>query len=117
MFVFEHTGLYSHELSVYLSENKIPFLIVPGLEIKRSLGIARGKNDKVDATKIALYGYRLRDELKPYQMPSQQLLSLKRLLSLRQAKRIKMVCSFFLFNLLIISDLHLFLDIIFCIFT
>ena len=51
IFVFEHTGLYSHNLAVYLTDQKIPFHMVPGLEIKRSLGTARGKDDKVDATK------------------------------------------------------------------
>ncbi len=50
-FVFEHTGLYSHKIAVYLTEKKVSFALVPGLEIKRSLGLARGKNDKVDATK------------------------------------------------------------------
>ena len=83
LFVFEHTGLYSHQLSVYLTEKKVPFSLIPGLEIKRSLGIARGKNDKVDATKIALYSYRLRDEIELYQMPTEQVASIKRLLSLR----------------------------------
>jgi transposase len=83
LFVFEHTGLYSHQLSVYLTEKKVPFSLIPGLEIRRSLGIARGKDDKVDATKIALYSYRLRDEIKPYQMPTEQVASIKRLLSLR----------------------------------
>jgi transposase len=84
LFIFEHTGLYSHQLAVYLTEQKVPFALVPGLEIKRSLGIARGKDDKVDATKIALYGYRLRDEIKTYQLPTKQILSIKRLLSLRE---------------------------------
>lgn len=84
LFVFEHTGLYSHQLSVYLTENKVPFLLIPGLEIKRSLGIARGKDDKVDATKIALYAYRLRDEIEPTILPSEQIQELKRLLSLRE---------------------------------
>ena len=84
LFIFEHTGLYSHQLAVYLTEQKVPFALVPGLEIKRSLGIARGKDDKVDATKIALYGYRLRDELNPYKLPTTQVLSIKRLLSLRE---------------------------------
>ncbi len=83
LFVFEHTGLYSHQLSVYLTEKKVSFSLVPGLEIKRSLGIARGKDDKVDATKIALYSYRLRDEIEPYEMPIEQVASIKRLLSLR----------------------------------
>ena len=84
LFIFEHTGLYSHQLAVYLTEQKVPFALVPGLEIKRSLGIARGKDDKVDATKIALYGYRLRDELNLYKLPTTQVLSIKRLLSLRE---------------------------------
>ena len=83
LFVCEHTGLYSHQLSVYLTEKKVPFSIIPGLEIKRSLGIARGKDDKIDATKIALYSYRLRDEIEPYGMPIEQVASIKRLLSLR----------------------------------
>ena len=83
LFVFEHTGLYSHQLSVFLTEQDVSFSLVPGLEIKRSLGIARGKDDKVDATKIALYAYRLRDEIKTYKLPSEQILSIKRLLSLR----------------------------------
>ena len=55
LFVFEHTGLYSYNLSLFLTEQNIPFALIPGLEIKRSLGIARGKNDKIDATKIALW--------------------------------------------------------------
>lgn len=82
-FVFEHTGLYSHKISVYLTEKKVPFALVPGLEIKRSLGLARGKDDKVDATNIAKYAYRLRDEIEPYELPSEQVQALKCLLSLR----------------------------------
>ena len=84
LFVFEHTGLYSHNLAVYFSEHEVPFIMVPGLEIKRSLGITRGKDDRVDATKIARYAYRLRDEIEPYLLPSKQLLDIKSLLSLRE---------------------------------
>ena len=83
-FIFEHTGLYSHKMSVYLTEKKVAFTMVPGLEIKRSLGLARGKDDKVDATNIAKYAYRLRDEIEPYEIPSEQVQSLKQMLSLRE---------------------------------
>lgn len=55
LFVFEHTGLYSHILSVFLTEQKVPFSLIFGSEIKISLGIASGKDDKLDVTKIALY--------------------------------------------------------------
>jgi transposase len=84
LFIFEHTGLYSYQISVFLTDQNIPFLIIPGLEIKRSLGIARGKDDKIDATKIALYGYRLRDELRPCKLPNKAITNLKQLLSLRE---------------------------------
>jgi transposase len=84
IFVFEHTGLYSHQLALYLESKGIPFLMVPGLEIKRSLGMARGKDDKKDATKIAQYAYRLRDEIEPSALASEEVMSMKRLLSLRE---------------------------------
>lgn len=84
LFVFEHTGLYTHQLARYLSEQGYYFHLVPGLEIKRSMGIARGKDDKADAKRIALYGYRIREEVRPYQMPKESLTSLKRLMSMRR---------------------------------
>jgi transposase len=84
IFIFEHTGIYSYLLSVFLTKQKQVFALVSGLEIKRSLGIFRGKDDKIDATKIAQYGYRLRDEIKPYTMPCEDIIKLKRLLSLRE---------------------------------
>jgi transposase len=83
MFVFEHTGMYSHLLSVFLTEQKLPFFMASGLEIKRSIGIARGKDDQIDAKRIAQYGYRLKEELKPSNLPNSSTLQLKSLLSLR----------------------------------
>lgn len=83
LLAFEHTGLYSLPLSIYLSDNKIAYTLIPGLELKKSLGIARGKDDKVDAKSIALYAYRRREELEPYELPSKNLLEMRRLLSLR----------------------------------
>ena len=54
LFVFENTGIYSSLLSLVLSENDFDYAQVPALEIKRSLGITRGKSDKVDAREIAV---------------------------------------------------------------
>lgn len=81
---FEHTGLYSLPLAAFLSAQKISFCTVSGLEIKRSLGLARGKSDVKDAKAIARYAYLRREELKLYQMPSGQLIELRNLLSLRE---------------------------------
>ncbi len=83
LYVFEHTGLYSYQLAQHLSEKGCPFMMVPGLQIKRSLGISRGKNDKVDAAKIARYAYRLREEIELTVLPDEELIHLKNLLSLR----------------------------------
>ena len=84
LFVLEHTGLYTHALMGYLSSEGYVFHVASGLAVKRSLGLTRGKSDKADAKAIALYGYRLREELEAYQMPTQTLASLKRLMSLRR---------------------------------
>ena len=83
MFVFENTGMYSHQLSLFLTKEKQSFFVASGLEIKRSIGIARGKDDQIDAKRIALYGYRLKEELKPSRLPENIILRLKSLLSLR----------------------------------
>jgi transposase len=83
LFVFEHTGMYSDNLGVFLDSQNYHFCIVPGLEIKKSMGITRGKDDQVDAKRIALYAYRLRDELIPSKLPSKDISTLKSLNSLR----------------------------------
>jgi len=84
MFAFEHTGLYSHPLSVYFTEKGYSYIIIPGLELKRSMGIARGKDDKIDAKRIATYAYEKRSDLKPYELPQEEIVQIKRLLSLRE---------------------------------
>lgn len=84
LFILEYTGIYSEKIGLFFTENNILFSLIPGLEIKKSLGISRGKDDKVDATKIALYGYRLRDEINPSKLPSIAIRKIKRLLTLRE---------------------------------
>lgn len=83
-FVFEHTGLYSHQLARNFTNSGISYSVAPGLAVKRSLGITRGKDDYIDAIKLALYGYRLRDELIPYQLAEKAIQQLQSLLKLRE---------------------------------
>jgi len=64
LIVMEHTGLYSYHFESYLFEQKISFSKVAALAIKRSLGMIRGKNDRIDAQRIARYGYEKMDTLK-----------------------------------------------------
>jgi len=80
---FEHTGLYSLPLAFFLSKQQLSFSMVAALEIKRSLGIVRGKNDKIDAKRIAAYAYLRREQLKPYILPSNKIIKLQQLITLR----------------------------------
>jgi transposase len=48
------------------------------------MGMVRGKSDKADAKMIARYGYRMRDEITPTKLSSEEEQSIKRLLNLRQ---------------------------------
>lgn len=80
---FEHTGLYSMNLAFYLQKHSIDFVIVPALDIKRSLGTIRGKSDQLDAERIAQYAHQKREKLTPTVLPSQVILKLQPMLSLR----------------------------------
>jgi transposase len=63
MIVMEHTGLYSYCFEQFLHQHQIAFCKVNALAIKRSLGLVRGKTDKLDAARIAAYGYEKKDKL------------------------------------------------------
>lgn len=78
----EYCGVYGLEIGVFL-EDKIDYCFCNPLHIKRSLGLTRGKNDKIDALKIARFCYLFREELKPTKQPSSVLLELKSLMAER----------------------------------
>jgi transposase len=80
---FEHTGVYSLPLAVFLEERRIAFSMIPALEIKRSLGITRGKNDRIDSKRIAEFAYRFRDKVRPTKLPAKDVSKLQYLLNLR----------------------------------
>lgn len=80
---FEHTGLYSLNLALFLQQQSIPFCLVPALDIKRSLGTTRGKSDELDAGRIAEYAYLKREKLSQTILPSKTVLKLQPLLTLR----------------------------------
>lgn len=81
--VLEHTGSYSRRFEKFLGTKAIAYCKISSLQIKRSMGLVRGKNDKIDAVRIAEYGWLRRDQLKPDDPCSEQLIKLKSLLSLR----------------------------------
>ena len=84
LFVFENTGIYSSLLALVLSENNLDYAQVSALEIKRSLGITRGKSDKVDAKEIAHYAKRNADKITLSVLPELSLQQLKLVFSERE---------------------------------
>jgi transposase len=81
--VMEHTGRYSHRFEKYLQSQGIGYCKIPALQIKRSLGVTRGKNDKIDAERIAEYGWLRRDILQAQDAVEGPILQLRSLLSYR----------------------------------
>jgi len=90
LFCMEHTGTYGLLLFAWLSQLGVDYCVEPGLKIKRSSGITRGKNDKVDARRIADYASTNKAKLISFQMPSNLLLQVKQFLTYRdQQTKIK----------------------------
>jgi len=83
IFCMEHTGVYGLPLCSVLSEKNILYSLVPALEIQRSIGIQRGKNDKADSKAIAKYAYTRRDNMTITTMPDKAILKLRYILSQR----------------------------------
>lgn len=80
----ENTGMYSLELNCFLHEKGIWQCMENALQIKRSMGVVRGKTDKADCQVIVQYAYRFFDKLKQYILPSVTLLRLKALFAQRE---------------------------------
>lgn len=84
LFCMEHTGIYSLPLCVSFEEAGVNYTLQSGLQIKRSMGIQRGKNDRADARLIGRYAYLYREEIKCARLPSKAILKLKQLVSYRE---------------------------------
>jgi transposase len=81
--VMEHTGYYSYQFELFLQSHKIVYTKVHALEIKRSAGLVRGKNDKTDAMMISVYGWLRREHLKAEKIAAAVITELKDFISLR----------------------------------
>jgi transposase len=79
----EHTGIYCYPLLAFLVKKKIKVFVEPALRIKQSQGMQRGKNDKVDAKRIAKFVFKNSEELKPWQPKREAIQKLHALLAVR----------------------------------
>lgn len=84
MVVMEHTGFCSYKFERFMHQRKLAFSKVSALAIKRSMGLVRGKNDKIDARRIARYGFEKQDQLVATRLTDQSLQRLQMLHSSRE---------------------------------
>lgn len=82
----ENTGHYNHQLYRVLAEYNFLVYVIDPKHIKRSMGLVRGKNDKVDAKRIATFIERNNQDFDPWEPLSESVYSLKVLLAERKAE-------------------------------
>lgn len=84
IFCMENTGLYSEPLARFLFFSSEKCHVVPSILIKRSMGLIRAKNDKLDAYHISRFASLYQSELILFKPVDNDLINLRRLLSLRE---------------------------------
>lgn len=84
LFCAEHMGIYATFLQEVTVKKKITLCMESPLHLKRSLGIIRGKDDKIDALRIARYAEKNHHSLRLWQPPRAIIQDLKTLASLRK---------------------------------
>jgi transposase len=62
LFCMEHTGVYTRKLVHYLLSRGVAVWLETPLQIKRSIGLVRGKDDKIDSERIARYAFLHQDK-------------------------------------------------------
>jgi len=83
LFCMETTGLYCFPLTQFLADNGIDIWIEHAVQIKKSSSLNRGKNDKIDSRRIALYAAKNLDRLRLWKPMSTTLEKIKHLAGLR----------------------------------
>lgn len=80
----EYTGQYVYPLCCVCEALGLPLWLENPYQIKHSLGLHRGKNDRIDAQRISEYAERFSDRVRLFTMPEKVLASLRQLLSERE---------------------------------
>ena len=85
----EHTGIYSgrrcgQNILTLAAQESLFLWVESSLRIKRSLGLQRGKSDRVDAMRISEYAFRYQDQAVIWQPERDTLIRLRNLVGLRK---------------------------------
>jgi transposase len=82
--VMEYTGGYEYRFIQFCESLSVSYCRIPGLEIKQSMGMIRGKSDQADAFRIGRYGEEKSKRIVPSMPLDNNILKLKQLLSFRK---------------------------------
>jgi len=85
LFCMEHTGIYCTPLMEIAEKVKIHLWLENATAIKLSNGLQRGKNDQVDALRIAEYAFRYKDKVRLFEPPREIIKELKSLVLIRKS--------------------------------
>ncbi len=84
IFCMEATGLYCYTLTHFLAMKEIDVWVEHAINIKKATALARGKNDKVDSQRIAIYCSKNLDRLRLWKPMDSTIDKIKHLASLRE---------------------------------
>ena len=82
----ENTGRYNWNLYDALENFNFKVYVINPLHLSKSLGLVRGKNDKIDAYRIALFIEKNKDETRPWKPTSKSVKKLKILITERTSR-------------------------------
>lgn len=82
----ENTGCYNFYIYQAFDELDLPYYVISPLHLNKSLGLSRGKSDKVDAARIAYFVERNLKQLAVYKPQRQVVKQLQLLLCLREQR-------------------------------
>lgn len=79
----EATGVYMYPLLTFVAQNDAHIWMESGTQIKKSMGIQRGKNDKIDALRIAIYASKNQENIRLWKPANPTITEIKNLTALR----------------------------------
>lgn len=82
----ENTGRYNWELYKSLIDYDFKVYVINPLHFSKSIGLSRGKDDKIDSYRIANYCKKNQDDLQQWKPTSKSIMSLKVLLTERNSR-------------------------------
>lgn len=91
LFCMEHTGIYCTPMMILAEKLKLNLWLENATQIKLSIGMQRGKNDQIDATRIAEYAARFADKVKLFEAPREVMKKLRALTVLRKRIQLNLI--------------------------